>query len=137
MIGVDEQMRSTAQVPHAIHGNPNNPMQPEVLAAAPRCGARTRSGTPCMSPVVRGKRRCRMHGGTSKGAPKGNRNAWKHGDRSAESERLLKVVHGAGRILKMVNRVKAGAELSASEHDLLLQLKLERTLLPGSERSED
>jgi uncharacterized protein YjcR len=23
--------------------------------------------------------RCRMHGGASTGAPKGNRNAWKHG----------------------------------------------------------
>ena len=28
-------------------------------------------------------RRDRMHGGTSPGAPKGNRNAWKHGRRSA------------------------------------------------------
>lgn len=27
--------------------------------------------------------RCRMHGGTNPGAPKGNRNAWKHGARSA------------------------------------------------------
>jgi uncharacterized protein YjcR len=27
--------------------------------------------------------RCRMHGGTSPGAPKGNRNAWKHGNYSA------------------------------------------------------
>ena len=29
--------------------------------------------------------RCRMHGGTSPGAPKGNRNAWKHGQYSAEA----------------------------------------------------
>ena len=47
---------------------------------APRCGARTRSGNPCRSPVVKGKRRCRMHGGAKgSGAPKGNRNACKHG----------------------------------------------------------
>lgn len=26
-----------------------------------------------------------MHGGTNPGAPKGNRNAWKHGGRSAEA----------------------------------------------------
>jgi len=26
-----------------------------------------------------------MHGGTNHGAPKGNRNAWKHGGRSAEA----------------------------------------------------
>ena len=56
------------------------------MHAAPRCGARakTRGGEPCQAPAVRGKARCRMHGGKSSGAPKGNRNAWKHGARSAE-----------------------------------------------------
>ena len=39
---------------------------------SPRCGARTRSGSPCRSPAVKGKRRCRMHGAFC-GAPKGNR----------------------------------------------------------------
>lgn len=37
-----------------------------------------------MSPAVTGRKRCRMHGGTNPGAPKGNRNAWKHGGRSEE-----------------------------------------------------
>ena len=54
-------------------------------AVVPRCLARTRSGTECQSPAVKGKRRCRMHGGTNPGPPKGNRNAWKHGGRSAEA----------------------------------------------------
>src|SRR6266516_3797747 len=36
--------------------------EPLPLRQAPQCGARTRSGNPCLSPVVRGKRRCRMHG---------------------------------------------------------------------------
>jgi uncharacterized protein YjcR len=33
--------------------------------------------------------RCRMHGGKSTGAPKGNKNAWKHGNYSeaAKAER--------------------------------------------------
>ncbi|WP_408609225.1 HGGxSTG domain-containing protein [Alteripontixanthobacter muriae] len=44
---------------------------------------KTRKRTECQSPAVRGKRRCRMHGGTNPGAPKGNSNAWKHGGRSA------------------------------------------------------
>jgi hypothetical protein len=40
----------------------------------------TRAGKPCMSPAVRGKRRCRMHGGApGSGAPQGNRNALKDG----------------------------------------------------------
>jgi hypothetical protein len=33
----------------------------------PRCGARTRAGGSCQAPVVRGKSRCRMHGGLSTG----------------------------------------------------------------------
>jgi len=41
-------------------GNPN-------LALAPRCGARTRAGGPCRAPAIRGKLRCRMHGGRSTG----------------------------------------------------------------------
>ena len=45
-----------------------------------RCGAKTRRGTPCQSPAVRGKKRCRMHGGAKgSGAPLGNKNALKHG----------------------------------------------------------
>ncbi|MES2497153.1 MAG: HGGxSTG domain-containing protein [Pseudomonadota bacterium] len=57
--------------------------QPAILAAAPRCGARTRAGHLCRSPAVGGRHRCRMHGGKGSGAPRGNRNAWKHGGRSA------------------------------------------------------
>ena len=60
-----------------------NPMQ--KAHDAPRCGAKTRRGTPCQSPIVRGRKRCRMHGGAyGSGAPKGNKNAWKHGLRSKE-----------------------------------------------------
>ena len=50
-----------------------NPMH-----TAPRCGARTRRGTPCRAPAM-ANGRCRMHGGPSPGAPAGNRHAWKHG----------------------------------------------------------
>jgi len=31
----------------------------------PKCGARTRAGGSCKAPVVRGRSRCRMHGGLS------------------------------------------------------------------------
>ena len=51
---------------------------------ASRCGARTRRGKPCRSPAVRGKRRCRMHGGAAgSGAPIGNTNALRHGHYTA------------------------------------------------------
>ena len=56
-------------------GNPDN---------APRCGARTRSGTPCKGPAM-ANGRCRMHGGPSTGprTPEGieriRSSRWKHG----------------------------------------------------------
>jgi len=50
------------------------------MLSSPRCGARTRSGKPCRSPAVEGKKRCRMHGGApGSGDPRGNKNAIKHG----------------------------------------------------------
>jgi uncharacterized protein YjcR len=60
------------------------------MLATPRCGAKTRSGRPCRSPAVSGKKRCRMHGGApGSGAPHGNQNALKHGfyTREAIAER--------------------------------------------------
>jgi glucans biosynthesis protein len=68
----------------------NNPMQPSQLGNAPRCLAKTRKGTPCQSPAVRGKRRCRMHGGTNPGAPRGNTNAWKHGAYAADTKAIMR-----------------------------------------------
>ena len=51
-----------------------------------RCGARTRSGSSCRSPAVKGKRRCRMHGGAAgSGARECNRNALSHGRYTAEA----------------------------------------------------
>jgi glucans biosynthesis protein len=44
------------------------------LRAAPRCGARNRAGEPCRCPAIRGRSRCRLHGGLSPGAPEGNAN---------------------------------------------------------------
>ena len=47
------------------NGNPRgNPLN------APRCGAKTRKGAPCKGPAVRGKKRCRMHGGKNPGRPR-------------------------------------------------------------------
>jgi hypothetical protein len=51
---------------------------------SPRCRARTRAGTLCRSPAMTNGR-CRMHGGTSPGAPKGNKHAFKHGRNTAKA----------------------------------------------------
>lgn len=75
-------------------------MEPEILAAAPRCLAMTRKGTACQSPAIRGKRRCRMHGGKGSGAPMGNSNAWKHGGRSTELVAAARYLRETARTLK-------------------------------------
>ena len=82
-----------------------------VLARAaeqlsPRCGARTRNGSPCRSAAMPNGR-CRMHGGTSPGAPKGNRNAFKHGHYTAEAiasrREIVKLLRDARALVKQVS----------------------------------
>lgn len=43
------------------------------------CGAKKRNGEACQKPPIKGKKRCRLHGGATKnsGAPKGNKNSVK------------------------------------------------------------
>ena len=76
---------------------------------SPRCRARTRAGTPCRSPAMTNGR-CRMHGGTSPGAPKSNGHALKHGRYTAEAiaeQREFTAfgeasfIHPAGRIFQL------------------------------------
>jgi uncharacterized protein YjcR len=58
----------------------NYPRNTGPMLDSLRCGAKTRSGKPCRSPAVQGKKRCRMHGGApGSGAPRGNKNAQTHG----------------------------------------------------------
>jgi glucans biosynthesis protein len=59
-------------------------MGPELSAERGRCGARTRNGSPCRKYPIRGRRRCRLHGGAKgTGTRPGNRNALKHGRTTA------------------------------------------------------
>ena len=76
-------------------GNPN-------LGLAPRCGARTRAGCPCRAPAIRGKLRCRMHGGRSTGprTPEG-----------LTRLRVARTIHG-----------RYGAEVRAYDRHLLVSL---------------
>lgn len=65
---------------------------------APRCNARTKrnNGIPCRSPAVKGKARCRMHGGAKgSGARYGNQNAIKHGDSTREAKAQRKEIKAA------------------------------------------
>ena len=85
------------------HQRNTGPMQ-----AAPRCGARTRSGAPCAAPAIAGAARCRMHGGKGSGAPQGNHNALKSGlytrpmlERCARTRSLLRA---ARQVLREIER---------------------------------
>jgi hypothetical protein len=68
----------------------------EAARAADRCGARTRRGTVCQSPAMPNGR-CRIHGGRSPGAPRGERNgSWRGGfytpEAQAERRRLRDLI---------------------------------------------
>ncbi len=83
----------------------DHPRNTGPMLASPRCGAKTRSGQPCKSPAVRGKRRCRMHGGApGSGAPRGNRNALRHGaytgEAIAEYRRLRALIRESWELLE-------------------------------------
>ena len=70
-----------------------------------RCGAKIRSGGACRAHAVRGKKRCRMHGGApGSGAPGGNRNARKHGlftrEAIAERKRIQELLGEARKLLQ-------------------------------------
>lgn len=89
--------------------------QPDATAIARmlgsrRCGAATRSGGLCRAPAVKDKLRCRKHGGAAgSGAPKGNRNARKHGlyaaEQRAEHRRIMDFVRQCNRVLDAVDRI--------------------------------
>jgi hypothetical protein len=56
------------------------------LGRRPKCGARTRAGTQCRRLPMSGRKRCRLHGGLSPGAPRGPKNGnYRNGDWTAEA----------------------------------------------------
>ena len=61
---------------------------------APRCGAKTRAGHPCRQAAVKGRARCRMHGGAKgSGGPRGDRNGnFKHGLWTRENVELRRAM---------------------------------------------
>ena len=79
------------------------------MLASLRCGAKTRAGAPCRSPAVRGRHRCRMHGGArGSGAPRGNRNAVKHGLYTSESlayrRRVNRILRDGADLLRRIEK---------------------------------
>jgi len=83
------------------------------MHASPRCGARarTRDWQPCRNPAVKGKRRCRMHGGKNEGGKIGNRNALKHGRYRQTVRRERREIRD---FMRWCDRVMAALALSAT-----------------------
>ena len=79
---------------------------PHWLAQHPRCGAKTRVGGMCRQPAMPNGR-CKMHGGKSTGAPKGNQNAVKHGgytkEAKAERKALQKLIRDADILVSKID----------------------------------
>lgn len=69
-----------------------------AFESASRCGARTKGnyGKPCRCPAIRGKTRCRVHGGArGSGAPHYNLNALKHGETTSEAKAFREEIRQA------------------------------------------
>ena len=75
---------------------------------SPRCGMRTRAGSRCRSPAMPNGR-CRLHGGLSPGATKGNRNALKHSLYTAEA------VTGRREIAALIRAMRSLAVVTEEE----------------------
>lgn len=117
-----ESTKNVQPRPTLRNGNPIG--DPSI---APRCGAKTRRGTPCRGPAVRGRRRCRMHGGNSPGAPRGNQYALKHGRRTAAAiaarkERTAKTRQTRRDLEECILalRAEAGEQLTVEEQKRVL-----------------
>ena len=70
--------------------NQRHPLEVRLakLRGAPRCLAKTktRPGGQCQCPAIRGRKRCRIHGGLSPGAPPGPANPnYKTGEHTNEA----------------------------------------------------
>ncbi len=83
--------------------------KPFPMHLSPRCRAKTRSGTPCRSPAM-ANGRCRMHGGKSPGAPRGNSNALRHGLYSAKAISERRELAALMRSMRELVKVVAGPE---------------------------
>jgi hypothetical protein len=79
--------------------NPIHPAETGSVSTYDRCGARTRSGEPCKSAPVTGRRRCRMHGGAegSGGARNGN---FRHGRYTKEVAATRRWIREAVELLR-------------------------------------
>jgi hypothetical protein len=75
--------------PKKIEDDPMNQAYAQRLTnirASARCGAKTRAGSFCKCPSMKGRMRCRLHGGRNTGPPRGSGNGnYRDGTYTAEA----------------------------------------------------
>lgn len=85
----------------------HNPMHRALAALAlhPRCGAHCRTtGQPCRNPEM-ANGRCRMHGGKSTGAPRGEKHyRYRNGSRTIDAGQHRREVRAHIRLLRELMR---------------------------------
>jgi len=68
------------------------------------CREKTKKGFPCKAPAMTNGK-CRWHGGRNRGAPRGNKNALKHGNYTAEAIKERRRVREHLKLMKFFKRV--------------------------------
>jgi hypothetical protein len=77
-----------------------------------RCLAKTRRGTECQKPALKGKARCQLHGGRSPGAPRGEAHGrYVNGEHTIEAVAERRVKADAGR--RSMRRVALASEIGS------------------------
>ena len=101
--------RRSNKSPHGWLKHGNTPCD---IRSLPKCRARSKStGVRCGNIAMRGKRVCHLHGGKSPGAPRGNKNALKHGHYSSAGIIERKSVRSITKqILATISEIKKMAE---------------------------
>lgn len=113
------------------------------------CGAKTRNGGTCKKQALIGKTRCKLHGGKSTGAPKGNQNNLKSGgiysqfftdeEKQLSTELELGSLDDELRLTKirLMRALKAEAEQQDKIDKLELEVRTESPVLYGGVPDED
>jgi hypothetical protein len=98
------------QITPGGRGDKNDEVQPHAITYAPNATMRSEDPEPQALPVPSdAQRRCRMHGGPSPDAPKGNQNAYKHGRYSAVT------IKERRRISALIRKMRRTAAASKQE----------------------
>jgi len=123
--GVDRPvpMAPAASLPLGRRGRLQNGNRSGDFLAAPRCGARTRSGCSCRQPAMRNGR-CRLHGGlstgprTPEGVARSRRARLIHGGRSARVCALLREARLQARRTRALRARLTGSSAGHGVHRL-------------------